>query len=83
MHEVKNWLVFKAWNVNCKSFYLHSVGIDLALLSLGNHTILTYGTFGMWGALLAGGEAILPSSHTRTKEHKEIAAANIPGWKII
>jgi hypothetical protein len=29
-------------------------GIDLALLSQANHSIMTYGTFGMWGALLAG-----------------------------
>jgi hypothetical protein len=29
-------------------------GIDLALLAQANHSILTYGTFGMWGALLAG-----------------------------
>ena len=28
-------------------------GLDLALLSLSHHSILTYGTFSMWGALFS------------------------------
>ena len=35
------------------------IGLDLALLAACNHTIATYGTFGLWGALLAGGAAIM------------------------
>jgi hypothetical protein len=31
-------------------------GLDLALLSQANHSIMTYGTFGMWGTMLAGGQ---------------------------
>ncbi|ERL84801.1 hypothetical protein D910_02226, partial [Dendroctonus ponderosae] len=31
---------------------------DMAILSYCNHTIYDYGTFGEWGALLAGGETI-------------------------
>jgi hypothetical protein len=37
--------------------------MDLALLAACNHTILTYGTFGFWAGLLAGGgngKRILP-----------------------
>jgi hypothetical protein len=30
------------------------LGIDLALLSQANHSIMTYGTFGMWGSIKAG-----------------------------
>ncbi len=58
----------------CDLNHLHSTGIDLALLSLGNHSILTYGTFGMWGALLAGGETVLPSSH-RCQFHQHFTSS--------
>ena len=33
-----------------------SIGYDLALLAGSNHTIITRGTFGMWAAVLCGGE---------------------------
>lgn len=35
-------------------------GIDFALLSLADHSIMTYGTFGLWAALFAGGEVTMP-----------------------
>ena len=35
----------------------------MALMSQANHSIMTYGTFGMWGALLAGGLIVYPKSH--------------------
>ena len=35
------------------------VGADLALLAACNHSIVTYGTFGLWGALLSGGVTIM------------------------
>ena len=57
--------------------------MDLAILSQVNHSILTYGIFGMWGALLSGGETIMPLSHILTKESIEIKEANIPGWSFI
>ena len=34
------------------------VGFDLCVLSASHHTVITYGTFGLWGSLLAGGEVI-------------------------
>ena len=37
------------------------LGEDLALLANCNHTIMSFGTFGMWGAMLAGGNVVLPS----------------------
>lgn len=33
-----------------------SVGYDLALLAACNHTIITWGSFSMWAAILSGGE---------------------------
>ena len=35
------------------------VGVDLAVLAACNHTIITYGTFGLWGAMLSGGLTIM------------------------
>ena len=32
-----------------------AAGYDLSLLSLCNHTILSYGTFSYWAGVLAGG----------------------------
>ena len=34
-------------------------GVDLATLASCNHTIITYGTFGLWGSLLSGSAAII------------------------
>lgn len=36
----------------------NSPALDLAILASCNHSIFDYGTFGGWGALLAGGETI-------------------------
>ena len=36
-------------------------GVDLAILASCNHTIITYGTFGLWGSLLSGGASIISS----------------------
>ena len=34
-------------------------GVDLATLASCNHTIISYGTFGLWGSLLSGGASIV------------------------
>jgi hypothetical protein len=31
---------------------------------------MTYGTFSMWGALLAGGQVVYPKSHVRVETMK-------------
>ena len=36
-------------------------GLDLALLALSQHSVVSHGTFGFWGALLSGGDIIAPS----------------------
>ena len=35
------------------------MGWDLCVLATSRHSVHTYGTFGMWGSLLAGGEAVV------------------------
>jgi hypothetical protein len=58
-------------------------GIDLALLSQANHSIMTLGTFGMWGALLAGGHCLMPLSHKGCIVNKHIILANLTGWELV
>ena len=59
-------------------------GTDLALLSAANHSILTYGTFGMWGALLAqGGEVVIPKGYEKLHNIQDMHEANLPNWTFI
>ena len=56
-------------------------GVDLALLSLSNHSILSYGSFSMWGALLATNknhEVIMSKDYALTDFGERINMANIP-----
>ena len=46
------------------------IKVDLALLSMCSHTIMDYGTFGLWGGLLAGGEILAPTGYTRSVVRK-------------
>ena len=40
-----------------------SVGLDLAMMSQCNYTILSYGTFSFWSGFLGGGPKILPAHY--------------------
>ena len=45
----------------------------MALLSLADHSILSYGTFGMWGALLSGdGTSQQRAAGTHPRMQKQI-----------
>ena len=39
-------------------------GRDMALLSACNHSVVTVGTYGFWGAYLAGGTVLVPEQQT-------------------
>ena len=39
-------------------------GRDMALLSACNHSVVTVGTYGFWGAYLAGGTVLAPEKQT-------------------
>ena len=46
-----------------------SVVDDLALLTMGNHTIMSIGTYGLWGAILSGGEIAFPANRIGKKDY--------------
>ena len=58
-------------------------GIDLALLSLANHSIISHGSFGMWGALLAGGDTLVSANHLTSIWTKEIFDGQLQNWEFI
>ncbi|XP_049834485.1 uncharacterized protein LOC126278418 [Schistocerca gregaria] len=51
---------------------------DLALLAACNQSLLDYGTFGQWAALLAGGPAV----SLRLDPHVDEHLARMPGWTL-
>jgi len=62
------------------------VGFDLSVLATSHHSIITYGTFGLWGALLAGGDVIAAkgrNNETFTEEDEIYLRSEMPGWLYI
>lgn len=57
-----------------------SPGLDLALMASCNHSIIDYGTFGVWGAVLAGGETVLYN----ISRHSSVRVAQLlPNWHVM
>ena len=66
------------------SYFVFISAIDLALLSQADYSIMSYGTFGLWGALLAGdGEVLLPKSHRKADVSQLIEAGQMDRFKFI
>ena len=63
------------------------MGQDLSLLAACNHTIMSFSSFGLWGALLAGGQVVLPKQIMEVKEGLELQDAglleNDSGWHLL
>ncbi|XP_047002348.1 galactoside 2-alpha-L-fucosyltransferase SEC1-like [Schistocerca americana] len=57
-----------------------SPGQDLATMAACNHSIIDYGTFGVWGAILASGETIL---YNITKHSSVRVSELLPNWHIM
>ncbi|KAL3279745.1 hypothetical protein HHI36_017253 [Cryptolaemus montrouzieri] len=54
--------------------------LDLAVLSSCNHSIFDYGTYGQWGAILAGGETVFYS----IKDHSSYRVGQLlPNWHAL
>ena len=57
-----------------------SPGQDLAVMASCNHSIIDYGTFGVWGAILANGETILYN----ISKHSSIRVSELlPDWHVL
>ena len=55
-----------------------SPGEDLAILSLCNHTIFDYGTFGQWAGLMTwvrGGRVIMAHSYNNVSDKDGVSIA--------
>ena len=56
----------------------------MAILIQAQFHMLTYGTYGMWGALLSHSKTVLmPSGYERNDVTHAIAKANMTGWKFV
>lgn len=60
---------------------LSTPGQDLATLAACNHTIIDYGTFGVWGAILAGGETVFYNVLNQPRVMR--LADLLPNWHIV
>ncbi|XP_060082268.1 galactoside 2-alpha-L-fucosyltransferase SEC1-like [Ylistrum balloti] len=58
--------------------------VDIAILSMCNHSIITTGTYGWWGAWLAGGHTVyyrnFPEPGTRLDKDLDPADFYLPDW---
>ena len=54
--------------VNINLLENDQVAFDLCLLSRCNHSVITHGTFGTWGALIAGGQVLAPTGTNPEKK---------------
>jgi galactoside 2-L-fucosyltransferase 1/2 len=53
---------------------------DLALVAACNHSIIDYGTYGMWGAILSGGDTFV---YNLTNSGAFVLASLLPNWYIL
>ena len=77
-------------NLNFPEFHVEFLGpsepiIDMAILSVCNHSILTHGTFGFWGGYLSGGDIIQPTNFSKELPgpQKDVLKAKIKGWTML
>ena len=56
---------------------------DLAILASCNHALIGYGTFGVWGGFLAGGEVVVPESLKLFRGTASETAARVWDWTML
>ena len=47
------------------------VGFDLCVLASSDHTLITYGSFGLWGAILSRGD-VIAAKGTNNETYTEV-----------
>lgn len=58
----------------------NSPSLDLAILASCNHSIFDYGTFGEWGAILAGGETVY---YNLSRHSSARVGQLLPNWHVL
>jgi galactoside 2-L-fucosyltransferase 1/2 len=53
---------------------------DLAIMAACNHSIIDYGTYGVWGAILSGGDTLV---YNLSKTVAFALASVAPNWYIV
>jgi galactoside 2-L-fucosyltransferase 1/2 len=53
---------------------------DLAIMAACNHSIIDYGTYGLWGAILSGGDTFV---YNLTNGGAFVLASLLPNWYIV
>jgi galactoside 2-L-fucosyltransferase 1/2 len=53
---------------------------DLAIMAACNHSIIDYGTYGVWGAILAGGDTFV---YNLQNGGAFTLAIFLPNWHIV
>ncbi len=71
MDWVKKYLLPKRHDV-VMTKKVNSAPLDMAILSLCNHTLMSVGTYGWWSAWLAGGDVVY---------YKDITVPGSRAWK--
>ena len=56
---------------------------DLAILASCNRTLIGYGTFGVWGGFLAGGEVVVPESLKLFRGTASETASRVWNWTML
>ena len=57
----------------------NSPAVDMAIMALSDMTIIDYGTFSLWGAILSGGEVVISKQTFRDAKW----AADYFGWTYL
>ena len=60
---------------------INSPAQDLAIMAACNHSIIDYGTYGMWGAVLSGGDTYVYNNLTNSAPCS--LASFVPNWYIV
>ena len=73
--------VFTIYDILCSGG--GSPSSDMALMAYCNHSIIDYGSYGVWGAVLAGGEVVIPESTLAVPYYAWQAGSGQLNWTVM